>query len=198
MALDMNYDPPKHLNLLTTLDEAGQSEYPGLVALAYFPVTSVEERMAVAMKAYQSLVIRLLVRRPLRTRNGCDRQIDGNLCCESGHWTIQFRAEEMEKERAHRRPRVYRVIFPEDLVSQLEEFLAVWRPMLPGRDLAELFTTLAGRPFSGLALNNGVRKTIYAHTGARPTFVRSVLSGLPNFLSRPETLRRNKGVGSNS
>ncbi len=74
MALDMNYDPPKHLNLLTTLDEAGQSEYPGLVALAYFPVTSVEERMAVAMKAYQSLVIRLLVRRPLRTRHVCDVQ----------------------------------------------------------------------------------------------------------------------------
>jgi hypothetical protein len=48
----MNYDSPKHLNLLTTLEEAGQSEYPDLAALAYVLTTSVEERMAIAMKVY--------------------------------------------------------------------------------------------------------------------------------------------------
>jgi hypothetical protein len=92
---------------------------------------------------------------------------------ENEHWAIQFRAEEMEAGQDHRRPSAYRSIFPNDLVSQLEEFLTVWRPMLPGSGLAEVFTTLAGRTFSVLALNNGIRRTTYAHTG-RATDARQI------------------------
>lgn len=65
------------------------------------------------------------------------------------------------------------MLFPKDLVPQLEEFLTVWRPMLLGNALPELFTTLAGRPYSSCTLNNAVRKTIYLHTG-RATDVRQI------------------------
>jgi len=105
------------------------------------------------------------VRRPFRTRHVCGLQIDYNLLRTNGRWTIQFRAEEMKAESVHGRSSTYETLFPTDLVTQLEEFLAVWRPMLPGSELPELFTTLAGRPFSNLALNNGIRKITYAHTG---------------------------------
>jgi hypothetical protein len=49
----------------------------------------------------------------------------------------------------------------------------VWRAMLPGGDLSELSTTLAGRPSSGLVLCSGVRKTSYTHSG-RATDVHQV------------------------
>lgn len=161
----MNCNPRKRWNSLTSLEQAGVSEYPGLARLGYIPATSIAARIALAMKAQQSLIIRFLVRRPFRTRHVCGLHIDQNLLRTHGRWMIQFHAEEMRAERLHRRPSTYETLFPTDLVSQLEEFLTVWRPMLPGSELPELFTTPAGRPFSNLALNDEIRKIISAHTG---------------------------------
>jgi hypothetical protein len=165
MTHDMNCDLHKHWNSLATLERVSLSEYPGLAQLACIPPTSIAGRIAVAMKAQQSLILRLLVRRPLHTRHVCALQIDHNLLRTNGRWTIQFRAEEMKAERVHRRPNTYEILFPNDLVPQLEEFLTVWRPMLPGSELPELFTTPAGRPFSNLALNSGIRKITSAQCG---------------------------------
>lgn len=173
MPHDMNCDTHKHWNSLVALEQAGVSEYPGLAQLAGIPPTSIAGRSAVAMNAQQSLIIRLLVRRPLYAHYVCDMQLDRNLWRENERWTIQFRAKEIGAERVYRRSSAYRALFPNDLVSQLEEFLAVWRPMLPGADLPELFTTLAGRTFSVLALNNGIKRTTYAHTG-RATDARQI------------------------
>ena len=165
-------DLRKHWNSLTAIERAGRYEYPGLARLAYIPATAIDARIAVAMKAQQSLVIRLLVRRPLPTRLLCDMQIDRNLRCANGRWTIQFRAGELNAITRQPASR-YRMHFPEDLGGQLEEFLTVWRPMLPGRDLPELFTSLAGRPYSSNTLNNVVMKAVRDHTGCA-TDVRQV------------------------
>ncbi|CAG1010547.1 hypothetical protein ANRL4_04212 [Anaerolineae bacterium] len=173
MPHDMNCDTHTRWNSLVALEQAGVFEYPGLAQLAGIPATSIAGRSAVAMKAQQSLIIRLLLRRPLYAYHVCDMQLDRNLRRENGRWTIQFRAKEIGPERVHRRTSAYRTLFPNDLVSQLEEFVTVWRPMLPGADLPELFTTPAGHTFSVLALNNGIRRTTYAHTG-RATDARQI------------------------
>lgn len=156
----MNRAPRKHWNSLATIEQAGLSEYPGLAQLAYIPATSVDARIAVALKAQRSLIIRLLVRRPLRSRNVCDMKIDHNLRHKNNRWMIEFRIDELNVGRDCGQPSVYRMLFPEDLAPQLEEFLTVWRPMLPGSNRLELFTTRTGRSFTGCALNNGVRKNI--------------------------------------
>jgi hypothetical protein len=165
-------DLRKHWNSLTAIERAGRYEYPGLARLAYIPATAIDARIAVAMKAQQSLVIRLLVRRPLPTRRICNMQIGRNLRCANGRWMIQFRAGELNATTCQPASS-YRMLFPEDLVLQLEEFLAVWRPILPGRDLPELFTSLAGRPYSSNTLNNAVRTAVRDHAG-HATDVRQV------------------------
>jgi hypothetical protein len=165
-------DLRKHWSSLSTIEQVGLSEYPGLAQLAYTPATAIDERIAVAIKAQQSLIIRLLVRRPLPTRRICNMQIDRNLWCANGRWMIQFRAGELNVTTCQPASSC-RMLFPEDLVLQLEEFLTVWRPMLPGRDLPELFTSLAGRPHSSSTLNHAVRKAVRDHTG-HATDVRQV------------------------
>ncbi len=165
-------DLRKHWNSLAAIERVGMSEYPGLAQLAYIPATAIDKRIAVAIKAQHSLIIRLLARRPLTARCVCDMQIGRNLWCGNGRWTIQFRAGELNA--ITRQPASScRMLFPEDLGVQLEEFLTVWRPMLPGRDLPELFTSLAGRPYSSNTLNNVVRKAVRDHTG-HATDVRQV------------------------
>ncbi len=114
----MNCNPRKRWNSLTSLEQVGLSEYPGLARLGYIPATSIAARIALAMKAQQSLIIRLLVRRPFRTRHVCGLQIDQNLLCAHGRWMIQFRLEEMRAERVHRRRNTYETLFPNDLVPQ--------------------------------------------------------------------------------
>src|SRR5512140_145564 len=108
----MNCNQHKHWNSLATLEHAGLFEYPGLAQLAYIPATSITARIAVAMKAQQSLLVRFLVRRPFRTHHVCTLQIDQNLLRTNGRWTIQFRAKEIGAERVYRRPNIYETLFP--------------------------------------------------------------------------------------
>lgn len=177
--------PRKNWMSLSTIEKAGLSEYPGLAQLAYIPATAIDKRSAVATKAQQSLIIRLLVRRPLPARCVCNMQLDRNLWCANGRWMIHFRAGELNATT--RQPASsYRVPFPEDLVQQLEEFLTVWRPMLPGRDLSELFTSLTGRPYSSRALNNVVKKAIRAHTGHATDVRRIRIIWATEFLKKTE------------
>jgi len=154
---------------LAAIEQAGLSEYPGLAALAYIPPTSINARIAVALKAQRSLIIRLLVRRPLRSLNVCDMKIDRNLRCANGRWTIEFRAEGRALSQFRGRPGVYQMPFPADLVPQLEEFLAIWRQLLPGDDLPELFTTRAGYPFVTPVLNHEVSQAIHKRTSSAIT-----------------------------
>ena len=143
---------------LASIEQAGLSEYPGLAALAYHPVTAVGARIVDALKAQRSLIIRLVVRRPLSSRDVCEMKIDHNLRCANGRWTIEFRTTALELGQLRGQSDVYRMSFPPDLAPLLEEFLAIWRPLLPGDDLPELFTTRTGQPFDTLMLNREIAK----------------------------------------
>jgi hypothetical protein len=164
MCQTVKHGPHKKLISLSAIEKVGIAEYPRLAQLAYVPAAAIDKRIALAAKAQLSLLIRLLTRRPLLVHYICHMQLDRNLRCLNERWVIQFRAGEMNAS-AHQSTRGYRVPFPEDLVPQLEEFLTIWRPMLPGSDVPELFTSLAGRPYSSSALNNVVRNVVRAYTG---------------------------------
>jgi len=162
---DVKRDKLEAWNSLSAIDQVGMMEYPGITELAYVPPTSDYQRSMIAIRAQRSLLIRLLVRRPFRNRNIREMKINRNLRYENGHWLIEFRGDELKVGRVHGRMNFYRILFPDDLVAQLEEFLTVWRPILPGSELPELFTTSTGRPFTHSALNTEFKKVIYAYTG---------------------------------
>ena len=101
---------------LSTVERAGLSEYPGLAQLAYVPATAIDKRIALAAKAQQSIIVRLLARRPLPVYDICRMQIDRNLRCLNERWVIQSRAGELNAT-VHQSTRSYRISFPEDLFS---------------------------------------------------------------------------------
>lgn len=162
---DMKRDKQAVWNSLSTIEQIGMLEYPGLAELAYVPASSIYQRAMIAVRAQRSLILRLLVRRPLRCRNICEMKLEHNLRYENGRWMIEFRGDELKVGRVRGCINVYRIQFPEDLVPQLEEFLTTWRSMLPGNNLPELFTAWTGRPFLQNALSTEFKKTIYAYTG---------------------------------
>lgn len=162
---DVKRDKREVWNSLAVIEQIGLSEYPGLAELAHVPATSTNQRIMIAIRAQRSLIIRLMVRRPLRSRNIREMKLHHNLRYENGRWLIEFRGDELKVGRVHGRVNLYRIPFPEDLVPQLEEFLSVWRPMLPGSHLPELFTAWTGRPFVGNTLGAEFKKTIFAYTG---------------------------------
>jgi hypothetical protein len=144
-------------NSLTTLEAIGLAEYPNG---RYFP-----KLIYAAMAAQCSLIIRLLVRRPLRSRNIREMQLGKQLFQENGEWVIEFRDSQMKVARKQGRRNVFRLSFPDDLVPFLEEYLEVWRPILNQDDLPNVFVTTRSEPWSRNALNEQIKKTIYAYTG---------------------------------
>lgn len=149
-------------NTLTTIDEVGATEKPAVADLAGTTVRFAQIRLA--LRAQRSLILRLLVRRPLRSRNIREMKLDRNLLKENGQWWIEFQGDELKVGEIHGRLNIYRQPFPPELVPQLEEFLTVWRPLLPGKHRHEIFTTKGGLVFAEDTLNTEVKKVIYAYT----------------------------------
>lgn len=146
---------------LADIEQAGLSEYPGLTALAYHPVTAVDARIIDALRAQRSLIIRLIVRQPLRSQDLCALKLHQDLWCANGRWTIEFRSTERTWGQPGEQADVYRLSFPSDLVWQLEEFIDIWRPWLPGHHRPELLTTRTGLPFDTLTLNREIAKVLH-------------------------------------
>jgi hypothetical protein len=164
-AFKMNHTARKYWASLATIERVGLFEYPGLASLAYIPPTLVDQRITLAFRAQQSLLLRLLVRYPLRSRYLSALRIDNELRQDDLQWLIELHEQDLSVNPERQQPRNYSLPFPNDLIPQFEEFLHVWRPMLPGCDRPELFTTRTGRVFAATALNNEVRNIIYQRTG---------------------------------
>jgi hypothetical protein len=180
-------------NSLSTLEQIGMAERPAVAALSQ--ATTDHAKRVLATRAQRSLIIRLLVRRPLRSRNMREMKLDRNLIKEDGCWVLEFQGEELKVGRLRGRQNVYRILFPKDLVEQLDEFLQTWRPLLPGHARNELFTTLTGRAFATDSLNTEIKKAVYAYT-KRPTnihlfrdiWVSEFLIETQDFISAAEVL----------
>jgi integrase len=85
----------------------------------------------------QSLLIRLVIRIPLRQRNLREMHWEPNSLAEgrnlykkSGVWHIRFRGEELKIAQVRGEEHLVEFEFPADLVTLLEEWLYKWRPFL--------------------------------------------------------------------
>jgi hypothetical protein len=159
---DTKRDKWKRTVSLATLEEIGLAEQPSLEDLAAAPTRYVKVHLA--LRAQRSLYIRLLVYRPLRNRNLREMKINDNLYRTDQGWMIEFKGMELKVGRRNGRANLYRLSWPEDLVPELEEFLKVWRPLLPGQARPELFISRMGQPYTVFGLNKEFKKVVFAYT----------------------------------
>ena len=104
-----------------------------------------------------ALMLRLLVRIPLRSRNLREIQLDKNLYPDQhGHWHLHFSGSELKIGTRNGRTNEYHVNLTEycsDLLPHLKEFLDVYRPRIPNAETSLLlFRTKRGNPYTSGAL----------------------------------------------
>jgi len=162
VAPDTARDKRENWVALADLDQIGRQEWPTRQDLER--AQTPHEKMLLALGAQRSLIIRLLVRRPLRSRNIREMSLRKNLYQINGEWMLEYQGDELKVSKQGQRPNIYKIRFPSDLVTDLNEFLNVWRPVLPSDQQDQVFITWTGHPFTQTALNLEFRKVVYAYT----------------------------------
>ena len=105
-----------------------------------------------AVQHQHALMLRLLVRIPLRSRNLREIQLDKNLYQDQhGSWHLHFSGSELKVDTRNGRTNEYHVNLTEycpELLDHLEEFLKVHRPRIPNSETSPLlFLTRGGKPY---------------------------------------------------
>src|SRR5262249_26957192 len=120
------------------------------------------------------LVLKLIVRIPLRQRNIREMKLDKNLYQDptDGHWHIHFAGEELKIEsRGHKGKNVYHIDvtkYAPGFIPPLEEFLKDFRPLLPNADTdPHLLLTKYGTPYDARALYREIADTVALRTKRR-------------------------------
>jgi integrase len=113
-----------------------------------------------------SLIIRLLVRIPLRQRNIREMRLDRNLLRTSHGFDVRFVGKELKIGFRDGKENVYQRPIPDDLVPLVEEWLTVWRPRrLNGLDSPFVFVNRQCGPFTSEMLKETFKRTVYRFTG---------------------------------
>ncbi len=120
----------------------------------------------------RALMLRLLLRIPMRQRNIREMQLDRNLYQDAqGHWWLSFRGEELKVGQRNRKLNTFSLdvtaYFP-DLLDHLEEYLKVFRPRFPNALTSPyVFLTASGIPFNSRSLWQDFTTLILKRTGKR-------------------------------
>ena len=163
-------------------------ETVGLSALedARKPVTTTSNEALVPglrriLQHQRALMLRLLVRVPLRQRNLRELHLHKNLYKdESGHWHLHFSGSELKMGTRHGRVNEYHVDLTDycpDLLPHLEEFLTLYRPRLPhAQESSLLFLTKSGRPYEEKFLRQELIILVLRRTNKRfyPHLIRTI------------------------
>jgi integrase len=122
-------------------------------------------------RVQMSLMIRLLVRIPLRQRNLREMKLDHNLKRTSDGWEVHFRGTELKISARRGMVNEVRQPIPRDLQPLVEEWLTVWRPrrLPPGSDSPLVFLNRYGKPLTSDVLTQAFTRTIYRFTGRYTT-----------------------------
>ena len=126
-----------------------------------------------------SLILRFLVRRPLRQRNIREMTLQRNLYQDhEGVWRIRFSGQELKVDRRDGGVNRYECLFPPDLVPLLEEYLTVWRPRLAKAGEEHVFLNSKGHPFSANRLTGVVAVSTmrFARVGVTPHMIRDIFA----------------------
>ena len=106
----------------------------------------------------RGVILKLLVRVPLRSRNLREMRVERNLYHDqqTGHWHLRFSGSELKIGRRKGMINEYKMdlteVYPE-FIPVLEEFIREYRPRLPGSAASPLlFLTRYGRPFTQKSL----------------------------------------------
>src|SRR4030095_8605853 len=107
-----------------------------------------------AVQFEHGVMLKLLVRVPIRQRNLRELRLEHNLYKDpqTGHWHLHFSGSDLKIGMRQGRANEYNIDLSADtknLVPVLEEWLREYRPRLRGaQDSPFLFLTQYGRPFS--------------------------------------------------
>jgi hypothetical protein len=131
-----------------------------------------------AHAAQFGLIIRLLVRLPMRQRCIREMLLGTNLYQDhAGAWQIRFVGTQLKIAVVKGVISEYAFPFPVDLVPALQDWLTIWRPKLAGPDQRHVFLKTTGAP---LTVGKEVSDTIARHTwrftgvGVTPYMIRDI------------------------
>jgi integrase len=135
-----------------------------------------------ASQFQKGVMLKLLVRVPLRQRNVREMQLDKNLYQErqTGHWYLNFEGDELKVDARRGQVNKYKLNLSEHtdgLLPVLKEWREEYRPKLPGATASKfLFLTNTGRPFTDRTLHRELAETVAMHTGQRfyPHLIRTI------------------------
>jgi hypothetical protein len=134
-----------------------------------------------AVHFQRGVILKLLVRVPLRQRNVREMQLDKHLYKDQdGHWHIEFRGDELKIGNRGPLVNIYHVDLTEycpEWLPLLEEFLTVYRCRFPGAAASKfVFLTMVGNPHSAKTLHEDISTGVAMRTGQRffPHLARSI------------------------
>jgi hypothetical protein len=130
----------------------------------------------------RGLILKLLVRIPLRQRNVREMQLGKHLAQDpqTGHWHLEFRGDELKVGNRGPQVNVYAVDLTEycpEFLPLLEEFLQVHRPKLPNAATSRfVFLGQHGIPYSTKTLHMDLSEVVAMRTGQRfyPHLIRTI------------------------
>lgn len=131
-----------------------------------------------AIRCQIGLILRLLIRVPMRQRNIREMCLGRNLYQDAqGIWQLRFQGDELKIRERGGRINTFPPTFPPDLVEHLEEFLQQHRLHLPNAKISQhVFLTRTGRPYSTHSLWQTIRQTVMVRLGKRfyPHLIRTI------------------------
>jgi hypothetical protein len=174
-----NKQAPMHTFELPELDAVGLS----LLAEGRAPLISSSSGtkrpgLQRAVRYQLGLILRLLIRVPMRSRCIQTMVLDKHLSKDGKErWWIDFKGDELKVAERGGKINTFHLAFPPELVDDLEEFLARFRPILSdgGAD-PHVFLTFARKPFTGMVLRKAIFDQVWSFTGKRfyPHLVRTL------------------------
>ena len=142
-----------------------------------------------AVRFQLGLILKLLVRVPLRQRNIRELRYPKHLWqdASSGEWTLRFTGNELKVAMRKGRTNVFEVRLsrlypkdgptPDDLIPTLEEFIKDFRPMIPNaRTSPYFFLTVRGNPYDVGTLGVEIVTAMERRAGVRvnPHVIRDI------------------------
>ena len=135
-----------------------------------------------ASEFQRGVLLKLLVRVPLRSRNVREMQLERNLWKDptTGHWHLAFVGDELKIGSRGAEINKYELnlsTYRPEFIPILEEWLAVHRPRLPGAQASQfVFLSSRGAPYTMRSLHQDLAYIVALHTGQRfyPHLIRTI------------------------
>jgi hypothetical protein len=115
------------------------------------------------------LIIRFLVRIPMRSRAIREMDLGGRLYCnDQGTWMLAYRGDQLKVSAFQGQLNEFRCPWPADLVQDLETYLGTYRPRIPGADhKPQVFLSQRGNVMHAQGLTRRLQLAVYAISGKR-------------------------------